>query len=47
MPFAQLQTDAGYDSEANHHHYREGLAVDSLMLVKEHWSARVARTPVM
>ncbi len=36
--------DAGYDSEANHHHCREGFGVDSLILAKKRRSARVAAT---
>ncbi|MBL6081790.1 transposase [Belnapia sp. T18] len=35
MPFEKLRADAGYDSEANHRHCREGLGVDSLLPVKK------------
>ncbi|MBL6082846.1 transposase, partial [Belnapia sp. T18] len=44
MPFEQLLADAGYDSEANHRHCREGLGVDSLIPAKKRRSARVVAT---
>jgi len=44
MPSEQLLADAGYDSEANHRHCREGLGVDSLIPAKKRRSARVIAT---
>jgi hypothetical protein len=43
-PFDQLVADAGYDSEANHRHCREGLGADSLIPAKKRRSARVVAT---
>ncbi|WP_218127581.1 transposase [Belnapia rosea] len=44
MPYEQLLADAGYDSEANRRHCREGLGVDSLIPAKKRRSARVVAT---
>jgi hypothetical protein len=44
LPFDQLVTDAGYDSEANHRFCRERLGVDSLIPAKKRRSAIVLAT---
>ncbi len=44
MPFDQVLADAGYDSEANHRHCRDGLGADSLIPAKKRRSARILAT---